>query len=45
MAETRPYVDWKLMGDFMEAVLEKLETGEKGTIDLTPEGSARFIPD
>lgn len=28
MAETRPYVDWKLMGDFMEAVLEKLGVPE-----------------
>ena len=31
--------------EYLQAVLEKLETGEKGTIDLTPEGSARFIPD
>lgn len=24
MKETRPYVDWKLMGDFMTAVFVKL---------------------
>lgn len=30
--------------NYLLAVLEKLEVGEKGTIDLTPVGKARFIP-
>ena len=31
--------------NYLQAVLERLEVGEKGTIDLTPVTSARFIPE
>ena len=34
--------DYKL--DYLAAVVDKLEDNEKGTIDMTQEGKASFIP-